>query len=77
MLEKRLAQEARYEGSFSMADYRLPYERALDKGRNIADYLANSSVSQGIHDLVGYARNKAYDLSSALALPRPALGQQR
>ncbi len=70
MLEARLGHglEAAYQsGSFRAEDYKLPYERAFergrdifDKGRNIIDYLSRTSVTRGVMDLGGLV-SRAYE----------------
>lgn len=69
MLETKLSHPEAYKsGSFLAKDYdpRLPYEKTIGKAREIADYLTHAPVSQGMHDLVSYARGKAYDLGRML-----------
>ncbi len=60
MLEAKLAHPGVFIGSNDLLNKNYNsrfYERALDNGKSIVDYLSNTSVKEGLHDLVGYTKN--------------------
>ena len=60
MLEAKLANPEVFIGSNDLLTKNYNsrfYEKALDNGKSIVDYLSNTSLKEGLHDLVGYTKN--------------------